>query len=316
MSKQLLEAIARAGSIALVCHISPDMDTLGSAVGLRFVLEKLGKEVAVYAQDDVPQRFLFIEGMKDVRKPEEKGYDLCIAIDVSDEARMGEAKCVYDAAKETAVVDHHPTTVPYAKTSVICPKAAATAQMLVELCGEYGWEMDAKAATCFWAGISTDSGNFSFDSVTGDTFRAAAKCVDRGAQPGMLTERIYRTSTEGHVRMLGRVLNGLELYADGKVCIVSHSMKDLEECNAGQEDATGIINQALEIESVQAVAHVSERGEIVKCSLRGKAPLDVAAVAVQFGGGGHVRAAGCSFEGKTLEEVCAIMREALTAIVR
>ena len=308
-------ALESAQRIALVCHVSPDMDTLGSAVGLRYILENMGKTVTVYAQDEVAPRFMFLEGMSQVRLPDEEVYDLCVAVDVSDEARMGTAKTVFDRAAATAMIDHHPTTVPFAPAYVLDAKAAATAQIIVRLCGEFGWEIPEKAAMCLWAGISTDSGNFSFDSVTAETFRAAAVCMEKGAKPGVITEKLYRTSTEGHVRMMGRVLNGLELSREGRVCIIRYTQQDLQECNAEQEDASGIINAALEIESVCVVAQLSERNGLIKCSMRAKAPYDVAAVAKNYGGGGHVRAAGCSLPDKTLEEACAEMEAALANIL-
>ena len=131
----------------------------------------------------------------------------------------------------------------------------------------------------------------------------------------VITEKLYRTSTEGHVRMMGRVLNGLELSREGRVCIIRYTQQDLQECNAEQEDASGIINAALEIESVCVVAQLSERNGLIKCSMRAKAPYDVAAVAKNYGGGGHVRAAGCSLPDKTLEEACAEMEAALANIL-
>ena len=315
MKQQWKHALESAQRIALVCHVSPDMDTLGSAVGLRHILENMGKSVTVYAQDEVAPRFMFLDGMSEVRLPDEETHDLCVAVDVSDEARMGTAKAVFDRANATAMIDHHPTTVPFAPAYVLDAKAAATAQIIVQLCGAYGWEIPEKAAMCLWAGISTDSGNFSFDSVTAETFRAAAVCMEKGAKPGVITEKLYRTSTEGHVRMMGRVLNGLKLSRDGRVCVIRYTQQDLKDCGAEQEDASGIINAALEIESVCVVAQLSEREGLIKCSMRAKAPYDVAAVAKLYGGGGHVRAAGCSLPGKTLEEACAEMEAALANIL-
>ena len=163
--------------------------------------------------------------------------------------------------------------------------------------------------------ISTDSGNFSFDSVTADTFRAAAVCVEKGAQPGIITEKLYRTRTEGHVRLAGRVLNGLKLSHEGRICLISYTPEDLADCHAEQDDAGGIINLALEIESVRMVAQLSLRDGAVKCSMRAKAPYDVAAVAKQFGGGGHVRASGCTLYDMTMEEAGAVMEAALAKIL-
>lgn len=316
MIEQFRRELEAAGSVALVCHVSPDMDTLGSAAALRVLLEGMGKTAVVYAQDEVPERFLFLDALHGVRLPDDAVYDLCVAVDVSDRQRMGEAAKVFDHAKRTAMIDHHPTTAPFAPVYVIRPQAAATAQIVTELCGQYGWSIPQDAAMCLWAGMSTDSGNFSFDNVSSGTFRAAAVCVENGAQPSVITEKLYRTSTEGHIRLLGRVLDGLELSADGRVALLRLTQRDLAECRAAQEDGEGIINCALEIESVRAVAMLSERDGFIKCSLRARAPYDVAQVAVKYGGGGHVRAAGCSFAGKTIEEAGAVIGSALADAVK
>ena len=130
-----------------------------------------------------------------------------------------------------------------------------------------------------------------------------------------ITERLYRTSTLGHVRMMGRVLNGLEMRCGGKIALLCARQSDFAELNATREDAEGIVNLGLEIEGVQAAALLTEREGLIKCSLRAKEPLDVSAVASRFGGGGHIRAAGCSFEGATLEEARERIAKALEEIV-
>ncbi len=316
MIAELKGALEAAASIALVCHVSPDMDTLGSAAALRMILQSMGKRVNIYDQDAVSERFLFLEGLKDVRLPDDEVYDLCVSIDVSDRERMGSAAAVFDRARSRAMIDHHMTTQPFAPIHVVRPQAAATAQIVTELCAQCGWSIPRAAAMCLLAGVSTDTGNFSFASVTGETFRAAGALVDCGAKTSVITENLYHTSTEGHIRMLGRVLNGLRLKADGRVALMRVTREDMQELRATQEDTDGIINFALEIKGVRAAALLSQREGFVKCSLRAREPLDVAAVAARFGGGGHILAAGCSFYGKTMEEAEAEMENALMELVR
>ena len=316
MVDEMKRALEGAQNIALVCHISPDMDTLGSAAGLRSVLERMGKRVTIYDQDPVPERYLFVGGLGDVRLPDEEVYDLCVSIDVSDRARMGEAARVFDNARARAMIDHHKTTEPFAPVHVVRPDAAATAEILTKLFDEYGWEIPQEAALCLCAGISTDTGNFSFASVTGDTLRAAARCVECGAKMSVITESLYRTSTEGHIRAMGRILNGLDLRADGRIAVMSVTLQDKEELSLLPEDSEGIVNFGLEIKGVQAAVLLNEREGLVKCSLRAKEPLDVAKVAAEFGGGGHVLAAGCSFEKATMEEAREKIVRALEGIIR
>ena len=139
----------------------------------------------------------------------------------------------------------------------------------------------------------------------------------------VITESLYRTSTEGHIRAMGRILNGLDLRADGRIAVMSVTLQDKEELSLLPEDSEGIVNFGLEIKGVQAAVLLNEREGLVKCSLRAKEPLDVAKdvgdvcrIANKFGGGGHVLAAGCSFEKATMEEAREKIVRALEGIIR
>ena len=237
-----------------------------------------------------------------------------IGVDVSDRERMGDGAKVFDRAKKQTLIDHHGTTVPFTDVHLIRPEAAATAEILTHLFVEYGWKISKMTANCLLAGLSTDTGNFSYDNVTKSTFLAAAICVENGAEPAYLTEHLYRTQTEGHVRMKGRVLDNLERSEDGKIVLMEAQDQDFADTNATQEDVNGIINEGLAIEGVVMAALLYKRGDGIKVSLRAKAPYDVAQIAQRFGGGGHIRAAGCSFTcdlAQAKETIFKAMEEAL-----
>ncbi len=310
MVAELKSLIENANSIALLCHVNADMDALGSAMGLCLVLKNLGKKAVVYAPEEVAHHYRFLSVLDDVRLADGEIYDLAIGVDVSDKERMGDGNKVFENAKEQALIDHHGTTVPFTKVHLIRPEAAATAEILTHLFAEYGWSIPKDAANCLHAGLSTDTGNFSYDCVTKSTFLAAAICVQNGAEPAYLTEHLYRTQTEGHVRIKGRVLDKLERVADGKIVLMQATEQDFADTGASQEDVNGIINEGLSIEGAAMAALLYKRGDGIKASLRAKAPYDVAAIAQQFGGGGHIRAAGCSFACE-LEEAKNTIRKAM-----
>lgn len=310
MKQELKALIESVNSIALLCHVNADMDALGSAMGLALVLRKFGKKAVVYAPEEVSHHYRFLEVMNDVCLVDDEVYDLAIGVDVSDKERMGDGVKVFDNAKKQALIDHHGTTVPFTEVYLIRPEAAATAEILTHLFAEYGWSIPKAAANCLLAGLSTDTGNFSYDCVTKETFSAAAVCVQNGAEPAFLTEHLYRTQTEGHVRLKGRVLDNLERVAEGKIVLMEANDKDFADTNATQEDVNGIINEGLCIEGVAMAALLYKRGDGIKVSLRAKAPYDVAAIAQMFGGGGHVRASGCSFS-CGMEEAKSAIRKAM-----
>jgi phosphoesterase RecJ-like protein len=163
--------------------------------------------------------------------------------------------------------------------------------------------------------ISTDCGNFNFSNTRPRTFRAAACCVEAGADVSRITEALYRTRSVGRTKLLGAVLSGLEISPDGTLAWARLTKKMLSDCGANREDSEGIVNYLLEMVGVRVAVLAMEREDGAKMSLRSKAPFNVARdVAVPLGGGGHDRAAGVTlnmpFE-EALQKTLAVAREAM-----
>ena len=319
MIETFLNAVAEHGEFALICHVSPDGDTIGGALALKLAFEKLGKHADIFCQDAMPQLYHFLPQIDQVRSVfPKKSYEMAIAVDVSDEERMGSAACVFHGAQLTACVDHHGTNPGYAAINVINPQAPAVCQCIFELIQKMGVALDYDLSICLFVGISTDTFHFSFDSVTGDTLRAAAALVDHGLQLNSLTTRLYRVRSRGKTALMGSALSSVRYYAGGKLSVMYVSYAEQCRCGAQDEDYEGIINYGIETEGVEiaVLARELKESNAIKASFRSKR-YDVGALAARFGGGGHERASGCTISRMKPEDaVAAIVRAAETVLAQ
>lgn len=160
----VMNAIRMARSIALVCHISPDGDTVGSALALRLGLMELGKTVTIYCQDKIPDVLCFLPGAEEFRLPEEmtEEVDLLLCVDVSDEKRMGRCKALKRMAHHTALIDHHPTNTRFCEVSMVDGAAPANCLIINELLWRLDCTITPDVALCLAVGLSTDTGNLTY----------------------------------------------------------------------------------------------------------------------------------------------------------
>ena len=313
----MTDSLLRCDDILLVSHVSPDGDTLGSVAALYMALRSLGKRVTAAVDGSVPDKLRFLnECCTFVRADELEAhsFDCAVAVDVADAPRLGKIKDSFFSAPLTMNIDHHPTNTEYAQLNHIeC--LASTGEVVLKLILQLGADIDANIANALYAAVSTDTGNFIYSSVTEETLKAAAFLRAKGADIPMLCAMIYAERSLGATKLIGRGIDAIELYAQGKVAATRIYKSDIEECGAMKEDTDCLINYAREIKGVEIAIFVNEQsGGKAKVSLRSNVYADVAALAGRFGGGGHVHAAGYSDTG-TVEEIYErAVREAVALI--
>lgn len=311
---ELIRLIREADSIALCSHVSPDGDTIGSALAIRQGLLALGKQVEVYCQDKVPDSLHMLTGWHAFHTEElldGKHYDLLLSVDVSDEGRMGRCGALMRCCTATAQLDHHGTNPGYCQVNVVDGDAPATGLLAYALLCQLGVAMDVEIAKCLYAAIATDTGNFAFKSTNAETFEIMAELMRCGLPLNEMNRALFRLRPRCQLLLLNRALNSLTFYHGGQVTSMMLSAKDFEECGALPEHADAMVNYALEIAGVRMAALARENGpDTVKFSLRAVDGGNVAAVATAFGGGGHALAAGCTLHG-TLEACTAQMVDAM-----
>ena len=293
--------------LVLCPHVSPDGDALGSTLALKMALEKAGKKVAVMVDDDVPKAFGFLPQIDCFVKPaggEVLEADLLVVLDASSLDRIGKvAQAV--KAKAVANIDHHISNTQFADYLYLNTEAAATAEILCNLVEKFGITPDKDLATCLYTGIYTDCGSFRYANTTPGTMRAAAKLLEYGARPNEISDALG-TNTRANIEMLGKVLQTLAFYNDGKISALEIN-SDLYDKDVNTDN---FISFARYIEGVDvAVLFKAVEPAVTRVSMRSQ-DTDVAAIALSFGGGGHVRAAGCTVE-LPLEQAKAKVLEAI-----
>lgn len=299
LAAQAWALIAPAQRILMLAHEHPDCDTIGSALALGHALTPYGKEWLVACADPVPANFAFLPGYERVvtTLPDER-FDLVVALDAGELSRYG---AIYDRHKAfldhatILNIDHHVTSAGCGQVNIIDPRFAATAELLTVflLCSAVTIGRDA--AVCLLAGIITDTRSFEFDATTESTLTAGAYLVACGAVPEQIIKPIYRLKPLAKVRLWGLVLPTVCSTADGRLVWAVLRRDFVAEAGATADMDEGLSSYLIDVEGAALAALFKEQPDgTTRVSLRSVHPYDAAAMASHFGGGGHVRAAGCT----------------------
>lgn len=316
---EILQEIYKASTIAIMPHISADGDALGSSLALMKALKMMNKEVCLFLEEEIPPSHGFLPGasLAEVVHAHHgptsiAPRDLAIALDSSDLERLGNRKDIFNQGRMTICIDHHPTNnTSFAKLNLVVPEAAATSELVFQLIKLLPVELDADISTCLYVGLVADTGGFRLSNTTGFTHRMAAELVERGINVGELSLQIYENNPYGKIKLQGIAMNQLELLEEGRVALLSISETMLQSVGATDDDCDGLVNIGRTVRGVEVSIMLRQNkvGE-TRVNLRSKTVLDVSAIAMTFGGGGHKRAAGCTIKepmdtarARVLEEV-------------
>ena len=302
MFEKIIEKINRADTIGIFTHVNPDGDALGSAYALKLVLGDMGKVAEVFLCGGIEERMInIVKGTSDSCIDIDK-CDMLIALDCADLKRLDKWKDIFLAHTNTAAIDHHITHVEFAKKTVV-QNVSSTCELMWHMFKEMNAKVSVDAATNMYIGMATDTGNFKYSSVTGDTHRVAAALIDMGVDFAEISKKIFDTATREYLALKAKAMNSLEFYSDGKICVLSLMNSDFEEYGVTEENASAIVTLPNRVEGVEVGVYIRQRGEDeVKVSLRSSRYVDVSEIATLFGGGGHIRASGYSVSIKNRQE--------------
>jgi nanoRNase/pAp phosphatase (c-di-AMP/oligoRNAs hydrolase) len=313
-----LEAVAAelvgAQRLAVVGHVGPDGDALGSMLALAAAARAVGKEAyATFGEPFVmPHQLEFLDtatlvAVKDVPVP----LDVLVVVDCGDRSRIGTAGVLADAAERVVVIDHHRTNGGFGDVSWVEPAAGATAQMVHRLLLHLAWPVDAGIAEALYTGIVTDTGRFQYSSTSPEVHSIAADLLEAGVQPDQIGQRLFASSPFAYLGVAGAVLSRAALEPDLGLVWSTLEIGDLERAGIGYEAADGLIDliRIAEESQVACLLREVDSGR-TKGSLRSRGAVDVGAIAQALGGGGHHNAAGFTIEA-TPEEAIDLVRKAL-----
>lgn len=300
----------------IACHENPEGDAIGSELALALALRKMGKTATVLNADPVPANLLFLPGADTVVFAEDGSkYDVAVVVDCGSPERTGRIAQELLKCPVLINIDHHRTNGDLGELSLVDPDAAATGLLVHRVLSEMKYEVDLDVATNLYVAVLTDTGSFHYGSSSPEAFEVAGEMVRRGVDPWAVAEQVYETQSVHRLRLLGRVLDSLDVSSDGRVACITTMREDLREFDSGKDALEGFINYPRSIVGVEvAVSFREEEGGVFRVSFRSKGRVDVSAVAARFGGGGHHNAAGCTVPG-TLAEVKKRVLETLAAVL-
>jgi bifunctional oligoribonuclease and PAP phosphatase NrnA len=300
--RQIRDAIMRRQRFLLTSHARPDGDSIGSQLAMAFALEALGKQVRIVNADAAPEHYQDFPGMDriEIAGSASADVDAVIVMECSDLTRTGVTGL--DGAF-LINIDHHAGNRLYGAVNWHDESAAACGEMVFDLIRELGVPLTLEIATHVYLAILTDTGSFHHSNITPRTFDICRQAVEAGVNPAAMARRVFDSNSFGKLKLIGALLDSMELLDDGRLALLYMDDAMLEACNCTNNDTEGLINLPLTAREIQAVVFfkVGPAGE-VRVSMRSKYDVDVRQVAGAFGGGGHKNAAGFTVTG-SLEEV-------------
>ena len=312
MSCNLDEIIKSSKKILLLSHMNPDGDTLGSMCALYSMIYKRFKVKAdMNVVSNIPYNYKFLPNVNLAERYFDKSlvYDLVITLDVAAIDRVMDSKILFDKAKCTVNIDHHKTNPKFGDYQIIEPDASSCGEVLFNYFKEHNWELTEDAAICLYTAIMTDTGNFRFENTSANTFRAAADLVEAGANPNYIYKKCYETKTKNFVMFQNYCVNKAVFLEDNKIAYTTVYKKDLEKFSAGDDFTDGIAETLRAIDTTEVSFVVKEVDtKLTKVSMRSK-KADVAKVCMEFGGGGHTFAAGCTIKANIKESIAQLLKE-------
>jgi bifunctional oligoribonuclease and PAP phosphatase NrnA len=305
---------------AVLSHVRPDGDALGSTLALALSLKGLGKEVRAWNEEGMLEKYNFLAQAELLTQPpsEPEDFDVAVALDTAVQNRLGSTTSAVRHAKLWINIDHHPSNPRYGDLVYIDPTAPATGQILFEFLTNQNFPITPEIAENLYAAISTDTGSFQYPNTTVRTFEIAAELVRCGVEVGRISQLLYENFPRRRIELLRELLSTMQFGCDGKLAWFSLSQAAALALGVIPEDNEGLIDHLRAIRGVIVAIFFEELIDgKVRVSMRSKnEAVDVCAICTQFGGGGHVLAAGARVRGTLPEVEKKIVEQACAAIDR
>lgn len=290
--KKVIETIKNHKRFLLISHENPDGDAVGSVLGLYFGLKKLKKFVVPVLPDPVPKIYSFLKGSDQIKQDFDLDeIEVAIVLDCADIGRVENLKKKLTKIPKKINIDHHPSNFSFGEINYIDPKSSSTSELVLKILNKLNIKIDKDISYALYTGLMTDTGGFRFANTNLNTFKAATFLVKNGANPFYISEMVYSMKPLKALKLLGRALEKLK--KENGIIFSILTLDDFKEFDAEEEDAEGVVeflNKSNEANI--AILFKQKNNGFYKVSLRSKGDIDVKDIAIKFGGGGHMNAAG------------------------
>lgn len=295
----LEEKLLSAKKVAITGHVNPDGDCIGSVLAIYNYISTVYPEIKLSAYlEEFSDKFMFLKNSENIKQSveEDEEFDLLICVDSADIQRLGFSEVLLQKSKESINIDHHVTNTKFTDETCLEADASSTAEVIYTLLNKE--KIDKAVAECLYTGMVHDTGVFRYSCTSPETMRIAADLMEKGIDYTTIVDESFYEKSYLQNQILGRTLLESILILDGK-CIFSYvNRKMMNFYEVTKKDLDGIIEQLRQTRGVEVAIFLYEvETQKYKVSLRSKTKVDVSKIAAFFGGGGHVRAAGCTMDG-------------------
>jgi phosphoesterase RecJ-like protein len=302
----IAEKIQESRTIAILSHVRPDGDAIGSQLALALALSAIGKTVDVWNEDGLPEAFNFLKKSELVVVPptDARTFDLVIALDTASRDRLGTPLRAIAQADCWINIDHHASNPSYGDLNYLDVTAPATGQIIFELIQDRGYPLTLDIAEALFVAISTDTGSFRYRNTSAHTFEVVAELVRQGVDVARVSHSLYESQPKRRVLLLRELLQNTHFYANDQIGTMALTLEKKQQLRIQPDDTDGLIEVVRGIDTIVVAILFEELPDNrVRISVRSKDPkIDVNKICGEFGGGGHQLAAGARIRG-TLDEV-------------
>jgi bifunctional oligoribonuclease and PAP phosphatase NrnA len=311
--EQIGRALREHQVFAVLSHVRPDGDALGSELALGLSLNELGKDVRIWNEEGMLEKYSFLPSAELLTKPPSnpQDVDVAIALDTAIQNRLGTTVAAIRSAKVWVNIDHHPSNPGYGDLVYIDPKSPATGQILFELIKSEKLPLNRAIAENLYVAISTDTGSFQYPNTTARTFEIAAELVQVGVEIGRVSQLTYENYPRRRIELLRDLLGTMRFDCNDRIASFGLSLATANKLGVLPEDNEGLIDQLRAIRGVIVAIFFEELPDgKVRVSMRSKSEkVNVCAICEKFGGGGHILAAGARVRGSLSDVEARILEE-------
>lgn len=298
-------------SVGIAGHVRPDGDCTGSTLAVYNYIKTYYPYVDVRLYlEPIPNIFKFLKRSEEIRSEytDEIVFDLFISLDCGDEGRLGNAVKYFNSAKHTFCIDHHVSNQAFAEENYIFPDASSTCELVFELMDTD--RITKEIAECLYTGIVHDTGIFQYSCTSSKTMNVAGTLMDKGIDFPRIVDETFNAKTYCQNKIMGQALLNSHLYLDGRCIVSAVTRQEMEKYEVLPKHMDGIVSQLRVTKGVELAVFLYENEDgTSKVSFRVNGDFDAASLAMHFGGGGHVKAAGCTMSGTQAEIIETLLRE-------
>lgn len=310
MEQSIWDAVEKSNIIGISGHIRPDGDCIGSCMSMYLYIKKLYSDKQVYVYfESIPDRFRYMKDIDEaVTDYKDMHADLFISLDCSDVERLGGARKLFEQADMTINIDHHISNLSFADINHFEADSSSTCEVLYELIEKK--EIDYDIAVCLYTGMAHDTGVFRYSNTSKRTMQIAGELIDMGIPFSDILDNTFYEKTYTQNLILGRCILESKRMPDDRIIITMATKEMMDEYGADTDDLDGIVNAILQTKGTEVAVFVYQLDDNeFKVSLRASGSADVSRIALMHGGGGHVKAAGCTIKGDIEEGLSSILDE-------